>query len=154
MLPRLLNNVTAALLALGLLMLLAVLGDYVLRGPHRLPIAPIWQAGDIPADRHRGRNAIIAHGCTACHTIPGIRQATGRVGPQLDDLRNQLYIAGQLANTPDNLAHWIQYPQQVAPGTAMPTLGVSEQEARDIVAYLYSTTGGPVSESPDADIER
>ncbi|MFA9477384.1 cytochrome c family protein [Phycisphaerales bacterium AB-hyl4] len=135
---HLLNNFTAALLALGLLMFIAVMGDYFLRGPHRLPIDPVWQLPD--TDPQRGRDAIIAHGCGACHTIPGIRTADGRVGPQLADLRNQIYIAGHLPNTPDNLAHWLQAPRDIRPGTAMPNLGVTEQEARDIAAYLYTAT--------------
>jgi cytochrome c1 len=36
------------------------------------------------------------------------------------------------------MVHWIQYPQQVDPLSAMPGLGVSDQEARDIAAYLYT----------------
>jgi hypothetical protein len=35
-------------------------------------------------------------------------------------------------------------PDSVEPGTVMPTLGIPEQEARDIAAYLYleTATGG------------
>jgi cytochrome c len=32
---------------------------------------------------------------------------------------------------------WIQHPQKIEPGTAMPEMQVTEQDARDIVAYLY-----------------
>jgi cytochrome c1 len=35
------------------------------------------------------------------------------------------------------LIKWIRNPQQIEPGTAMPDLGVSEDEAGDIAAYLY-----------------
>jgi cytochrome c1 len=48
------------------------------------------------------------------------------------------YIAGQLANQPDNLIRWLQDPQAVEPGTAMPKLGVVPQVARDMAAYLYT----------------
>ena len=46
--------------------------------------------------------------------------------------------SGNAYNTPDNLAAWIRRPDSVEPGTVMPTLGVSEQDARDIAGYLYT----------------
>ena len=49
-----------------------------------------------------------------------------------------LYLAGVLSNTPDNMVTWIMHPQQIAPGSAMLELGVSERDARDIAAYLYT----------------
>jgi cytochrome c1 len=33
---------------------------------------------------------------------------------------------------------WIREPQEVQPGTAMPELGVTEQDGKDIAAYLYT----------------
>eukprot|EP01034_Spumella_vulgaris_P020034 gene20034-biopygen17585 len=45
-------------------------------------------------------------------------------------------IAGTLANTPDNMARWLSHTQEIKPGTTMPQLGVVEQDARDIAAYL------------------
>jgi len=41
-------------------------------------------------------------------------------------------------NTPANLFRWIRTPQQVEAGTAMPNLGVTEEQARDIASYLYT----------------
>ena len=92
-------------------------------------------------DPRRGEAAIAEHGCGSCHVIPGVQRARGKVGPPLTDLAERSYIAGNAANTPDNLAAWIRRPDSVEPGTVMPTLGVSEQEARDISAYLYLETG-------------
>ena len=43
-----------------------------------------------------------------------------------------------LRNTPANLVRWIREPQAVVPGNAMPDMGVSEADARDIAAYLYT----------------
>jgi cytochrome c len=57
--------------------------------------------------------------------------------PPLHRFYQRSFIAGRLPNTEDNLIRWIQDPQQVEPGTAMPDLGVTEDEARDIAAYLY-----------------
>jgi cytochrome c1 len=48
------------------------------------------------------------------------------------------YIAGRLTNTPGNLMKWIQHPQHVDPPNAMPEMGVSEGDSRDIAAFLYT----------------
>lgn len=86
----------------------------------------------------RGRELIIEYGCGTCHTIPGVRGADGLVGPPLTAFGDRAYIAGALVNTPENLARWIRDPQSVEPGTVMPDLGVSDDEAASIAAYLHS----------------
>jgi putative membrane protein len=97
------------------------------------------RASSIPGgDVERGKTAISAMGCGACHTVDGVPGAHGEVGPPLTDVARRSIIAGELANTPDNMIRWIREPQAIEPYTAMPNLGVSEQTARDIVAYLYS----------------
>ena len=78
------------------------------------------------------------YGCGACHVIPGVPGADGEVGPALVGLGDRAYIAGVLVNTPQNLVNWIRTPRAIDPKTAMPELGVTEPEARDIAAYLYS----------------
>lgn len=87
-------------------------------------------------DAVAGRAAIIDHGCAACHVIPGVAE-NALVGPPLNEYAHRHYIAGNLPNTADNLVLWIQNPQQYEPGTAMPNLGLSETDARNIAAYLY-----------------
>lgn len=95
-------------------------------------------------DPERGRAAIAKYGCGSCHVIPGAYRARGLVGPPLSDFARRSYVAGNLGNTAANLIAWIRYPDSVEPGTVMPTLDVSEQDARDIAAYLYleTATGG------------
>lgn len=90
--------------------------------------------GDVAIGADRIRQA----GCGACHTIPGIDGAEGLVGPPLDHMANRLYLAGLLRNTPANMIHWLREPQAVAPGSVMPDMGLTEQQARDITAYLYT----------------
>jgi cytochrome c len=124
------------LLILGGVLLLATAMDLLLRGTMRHPGEPRFTVEGGNPDH--GRQLIISHGCVACHVVPGIREARGRVGPQLTGFRDQMYIAGMLPNEPKNLIHWIQFPQHVNPRTAMPNLQVTEAEARDIAAYLYS----------------
>lgn len=93
-------------------------------------------AGD-PAAR-RGKELIVDQGCGTCHMVPGIAGADGLVGPPLLAFSRRVYLAGLLRNTPDNLVTWLRSPQQVVPGNAMPDLGLTEAEARDIAAYLYT----------------
>ena len=88
-------------------------------------------------DARRGAAQIQSYGCGACHTIPGIETARSNVGPPLADFASRTYIAGSLPNSAEHLVHWIRHPRQVDPRTAMPEMGVSEAEARDIAAYLY-----------------
>jgi cytochrome c len=99
--------------------------------------------GDTPqipqsADPERGRALIEQAGCGSCHRIPGIGSANGDVGPPLKDLHKRVYLAGILPNSFDILSAWIAQPQAFAPDSAMPNMGLSEEQARDIAAYLYT----------------
>src|SRR4051812_32571780 len=67
-----------------------------------------------------GARDIYRLGCGSCHTIPGIIGAHGKVGPSLEGLAGHSYVAGQLPNQLQNLAHWIQHPHSVHPDTLMP----------------------------------
>ena len=86
----------------------------------------------------RGKAAIGKYGCAGCHTIPGIPDATATVGPPLSNIASRQILGGHLTNTPDNMRHWIQKPQEVDPKNVMPDMGVTDQDARDITAYLYT----------------
>ncbi|MBV9296960.1 MAG: c-type cytochrome [Acidobacteriaceae bacterium] len=85
-----------------------------------------------------GRHLIYSYGCGSCHAIPGVAEAKGTLGPPLQGFAYRTYIAGSLQNTPENLFRWITKPQEVVAGSAMPDLGVSDRQARDIAAYLYT----------------
>ncbi|HEY9280764.1 MAG TPA: c-type cytochrome [Eoetvoesiella sp.] len=101
------------------------------------PTAPPVQnvrLGDITA----GRRAIQQYLCATCHVIPGIVGARHHVGPPLAGIASRQYIAGVLPNTPANMVHWIRWPTRIDPLSAMPDLGVTEQDARDIAAFLYT----------------
>ncbi|OWV92849.1 cytochrome C [Rhizobium sp. R72] len=78
------------------------------------------------------------YGCTGCHRIPGIAGADGKVAAPLTEMRQRVYIGGVVDNNADNLVHWIVSPQAFSPKTAMPTTGITQQEARDLAAYLYA----------------
>ena len=89
-------------------------------------------------DSRRGAQLIDRLGCGGCHTIPGIDNAKGRVGPPLTAFGDRLYVAGMLPNTPDNLVAWLENPQRIVPGNVMPVLGIDESDARDIATYLFT----------------
>jgi cytochrome c len=74
-------------------------------------------------------------GCGSCHRISGVAGAQGRTGPSLKGLGERQYIAGILPNTPENLARWLLHPDQIKPGTIMPDVGMSEEEAAAVAAY-------------------
>ena len=91
----------------------------------------------IPGNPAAGRIAIERYQCGACHSIPGVAGANGLVGPPLAEYRQRVYIAGKFPKEPALLAKWIQDAPSLAPQTAMPNVGVTEADARDIAAYLY-----------------
>jgi cytochrome c len=86
----------------------------------------------------RGHQALRDYGCVTCHTIPGVYGADALVGPPLNRMGARVYVAGELPNTPENLMRWIRDPRAISPRTAMPDTGVTEADARHIVAYLYT----------------
>jgi cytochrome c len=127
-----------ALLAVFLLLVLASIATAVgLFWPRDLDPAPelvVFTGGD-PA---RGRQFLGQYGCPACHIIPGISEARGLIGPPLDHFASRVYIGGVVPNTPSNLVAWLVNPPAIDPLTAMPPTGLSDADARDVAAYLYT----------------
>jgi len=103
-----------------------------------LPALALLAACEGERGAAHGAQLVREYGCGACHSIPGIRAAHGTVGPPLDFWSRRTYIAGRVPNTPENLAAWILDPHSVDPKTAMPSVGLTEDQARDVVAYLYT----------------
>jgi cytochrome c len=127
-------SVVLALLGVALFSIVAT--NVIMRISRGIPITPEWRVDE--ADPNMGAALTRKYGCGGCHVIPGVPGANGRVGPSLADLADKAYIVGNLPNTPENLALWIQFPQQIEPGTAMPDMDVTESDARHIAAYLYT----------------
>lgn len=98
----------------------------------------------VPEDRHtideaaakRGRAAIERVQCGACHEIPGIDWPRGRLGPSLTGRNEDGLIAGALPNTPENLARFVRNAPAAKPGSTMPPMPLSPEEAHDVAAYL------------------
>ena len=87
-------------------------------------------------DPDRGKVAIEKYGCGACHSIPGVAGPKGAVGPSLEHIASRAYISGKLANNPETMIKWLQDPTALNKETAMPALGVTEADSRDMTAYL------------------
>jgi mono/diheme cytochrome c family protein len=103
-------------------------------GPDRIAEAKQLTGGD----PERGRALTREYGCGACHTIDGVPGARALVGPPLNGLRERVYIAGVVPNSPQALVRWIVDPKRIDSLTAMPKLGLSEDQARDVAAFLYT----------------
>jgi cytochrome c1 len=97
--------------------------------------APVVEPGSLAAE---GQMIIAGEPCVGCHTIPGIPGANGTVGPNLAGVASRTKIAGGAVanNGPDDLKKWILNPPAEKPGTIMPNLGLTDDQATKIVAYL------------------
>ena len=106
------------------------------------PGGPVPANPPVPAtgggDPAQGAALIQQKGCGGCHTIPGIPGANRTVGPNLAGVASRPRIAGGAVpnNGPDDLKRWIMNPPALKPGTIMPNLGLTDEQATHIVAYL------------------
>lgn len=117
----------------ALLLAIAALAGGCELGERKLP-----HAKAPAAQIARGQQLLAQYQCGSCHAIPEVPAARGTVGPPLEAFGRRSYIAGQVPNGPDTLARWIAAPQALVPGTVMPAMGVSPQDARDMAAYLLA----------------
>lgn len=90
------------------------------------------------ADPARGRALVARAGCGACHAIPGVDWPQGRVGPPLQGFADRALIAGRIPNEPSALTRWVRNAPEMDHASAMPPMPLSEQEARDVAAFLYT----------------
>jgi cytochrome c len=114
------------------------------RSPCRLALLIATLAGAMTpamagaADAERGRRLAERYHCGTCHLIPDVPAARGRIAASLAGFGRRSYIAGRLPNEPQLLERWLMDPAALVPGTAMPAMGVSAADARDLAAYLRS----------------
>jgi cytochrome c oxidase subunit 2 len=74
--------------------------------------------------------------CGSCHAVRG-SGAAGVLGPDLSHFATRQTIgAGIIANTPQNLAAWIDDPQGLKPGNLMQRPELSPEQRGQIVAYM------------------
>jgi mono/diheme cytochrome c family protein len=92
----------------------------------------------VGGDPQAGRRIILDVGCGACHHIPGIAGALGIVGPSLNQFGRHALIAGVIPNRPTELVLWVREAPALVPDTAMPSMPITESQARDVAAFLYT----------------
>ncbi len=88
------------------------------------------------ADVQRGRQLVTDKGCVACHSFPDVKWPRGGLGPSLEHFGRQGLIGGRLPNQPGVLMRFVRNAPDHLPGTAMPAIPMTDQEARDVAAYL------------------
>jgi cytochrome c len=93
---------------------------------------------NVTGDAGQGKLLLARFQCGSCHRIPGVEGAAGTAGPPLTDIGSRSYLAGHLPNDPDVMVRWIVNPRALVPGTTMPAMGVSADDARHMAAYLYT----------------
>ena len=96
--------------------------------------------------QQKGYDLFVGKGsCLACHTVEGTI-AQSKTGPSLTHFGSRTSLgAGLVENTPDNLALWLDNPDNLKPGTIMasnaiiyrdPSQGLTDSEIESLVAYL------------------
>jgi cytochrome c1 len=120
------SSIACAALVLTCAGLLSGCGDDDLRKPY------------IGGDAKIGKQLVTQYQCGACHKIPDVPGAGGEAGPDLEKFGRSSYIAGGIPNVPPRLVAWLLDPPALKPGTVMPAMGMTEQEARHMAAYLYT----------------
>ncbi|MEI8648025.1 c-type cytochrome [Paraglaciecola sp. Hal342] len=61
--------------------------------------------------QEQGKTLMITKGCSSCHQLTKLPAAKGLVGPPLDNMAAQSYIAGVLPNSRENLTQFLLEPQ-------------------------------------------
>ena len=118
----------AGVIVLGALLLFVA---YATRADWNPVLEPTGYAGDVK----RGKRLVSAYGCPSCHEVRGL-DPNGLVGPPLNQIASRSYIAGHFANHEIWMTQWLEQPQRLKPGTAMPDLNVPRRDALDMAAYL------------------
>lgn len=92
---------------------------------------------DLPALEKTGKRLYRSkYGCNSCHSIGG---QGGVVGPELDRAGFRLNDTW--------IYRWIMYPQGMKKHTRMPNLGINDEDARALTAYL-KTLRAPKPDQP------
>ncbi|MCU0656118.1 MAG: c-type cytochrome [Polyangiaceae bacterium] len=111
------------------------------------PYAPGYQAPALPknpgeARIEEGKKLYMNKGCGACHQLGNLD--LGLPGEQLKKAGPAAKLAPNLRfvrerTHPEVLLDWLMDPQRIAPGTLMPALGLTREEAEKIRDFLHWT---------------
>jgi len=141
-------SVALLVLALGLLAL-----SFVDWGAAAAAVAPVPAATDkaVPVPERspaeRGRDLFLTKGCATCHRYEGL--STTRILSGIDGEPADWSLA-DAGGAPD-LTHyrpdpgfvrsWLKDPRAIRPNTAMPDLGLRQEEIEALLAFLAADDG-------------
>ncbi len=89
-------------------------------------------------DIENGKTVFISKACSGCHTIQGIPEARGKVGPELTHQASNSLIVDVLPNTEENLKKYLKDPAAAKPGALMPNQYLTDSEIEALVAFLQT----------------
>jgi mono/diheme cytochrome c family protein len=89
-----------------------------------------------------GRNMLSRNGCVHCHTV---KLPDGSTMPATDNPPSLLHVADK--TTRDWIYAWLKDPQAYAVSATMPNFNLSDQDARDISAFLISSSSPAVGDT-------
>jgi cytochrome c oxidase subunit II len=96
----------------------------------------VSNAGRSGGDPGRGLSVFRNNTCVNCHAITG-ETGPNNIAPNLTHLGQRKTLGtGIVQNNPTNLGRWIKNAAELKPGVLMPAYNFSEQDLRDLVAYL------------------
>jgi cytochrome c551/c552 len=93
-----------------------------------------------------GEELYNTRGCASCHE----QQIAGC--PDLTALKQDGKVAGVLDVTPENISKWLENPQEVKPGTAMPPSGLNEEQRMELAKWLINEKAGVTVASPPSQV--
>ncbi len=98
----------------------------------------------------KGKEHFENFGCKACHVIGDDERVRNARGSSYDIAPELTHAAGKLH--PDWIFDWIKNPRHYNPTTKMPSLRLTDQEARDLVAFIMTMKDDRPKENFSGDI--
>ncbi|SMO75849.1 cytochrome c oxidase subunit II [Melghirimyces algeriensis] len=91
------------------------------------------------AEQEAGKK-VFSQNCMSCHAIDGTKLKTkGDKAPNLTGISERNKIAGLLENNDKNMEKWLKHPDQIKPGTYMPSFDfLNKKDMNNLKAYLES----------------
>ncbi len=110
--------------------------------PEKPPPATVTEktpeVSSVTDSSEKGKSFFISKACVGCHTIQGMPEAQGKVGPELTHQASNSLILGILPNTEENLKEYLKDPAKVKPGSLMPNQYLTDSEIEALVAFLLT----------------
>ena len=107
-----------------------IVARYLYSGSPPRDVGAAWRGGDV----RKGEQLFVSRGCRACHAIGSTEPVPFARAPDLAGIG--LKVRGVW------LFRWLTSPRAYDPDTAMPQLGLSNDDIRHLVAFLLSHREG------------